>query len=122
MQRCNVCTLRCFTDGVVKLDPKDFGDRKGTFKTTSLCRSPGLRQDEVTGVCSVPPVFVQLACAFRYGSDDLDVMGLCFRKDIWLNGFQLYPESQKPSLTAMHETLLKKAGDNAYPFTFEVQS
>ncbi|XP_067347750.1 arrestin-C-like isoform X1 [Channa argus] len=80
-------------DGVVKLDPTDFGDRK---------------------------VFVQLACAFRYGSEDLDVMGLCFRKDIWLQIVQLYPENHKPALTAMHETLLKKAGDNAYPFSFEI--
>lgn len=65
-------------------------------------------------------VFVQLACAFRYGSDDLDVMGLCFRKDIWIQHVQIYPESHKPTLNAMHETLLMKAGDNTYPFSFEV--
>lgn len=80
-------------DGVVKLDPADFGDRK---------------------------VFVQLACAFRYGSDDLDVMGLCFRKDIWMLQTQLYPNGEKPALSAMHDTLLKKAGDNAHPFSFEI--
>ncbi|XP_047462887.1 arrestin 3a, retinal (X-arrestin) [Mugil cephalus] len=80
-------------DGVVKLDTADFGDRK---------------------------VFVQLACAFRYGSDDLDVMGLCFRKDIWVNHVQIYPDGTKPALTAMHDTLMKKAGDNAHPFTFEI--
>ncbi|XP_053187034.1 arrestin 3a, retinal (X-arrestin) [Scomber japonicus] len=80
-------------DGVVKLDPKDFGDRK---------------------------VFVQLACAFRYGSDDLDVMGLSFRKDIWIQHVQIYPESHKPTQSEMHETLLKKAGDNTYPFSFEI--
>ncbi|XP_010794643.1 arrestin 3a, retinal (X-arrestin) isoform X2 [Notothenia coriiceps] len=80
-------------DGVVKLDTKDFGDRK---------------------------VFVQLACAFRYGSEDLDVMGLCFRKDIWIQYFQIYPESPKPTLSAMHDTLLKKAGDDAKPFSFEI--
>ncbi|XP_063751120.1 arrestin 3a, retinal (X-arrestin) [Eleginops maclovinus] len=80
-------------DGVVKLDTKDFGDRK---------------------------VFVQLACAFRYGSEDLDVMGLCFRKDIWIHHVQIYPESHKPALSAMHDTLLKKAGDDAKPFTFEI--
>nr|XP_046267378.1 arrestin 3a, retinal (X-arrestin) [Scatophagus argus] len=80
-------------DGVVKLDTANFGDRK---------------------------VFVQLACAFRYGSDDLDVMGLCFRKDIWIHHVQIYPESHKPTLSAMHDTLLKKAGDNSYPFTFEI--
>lgn len=80
-------------DGVVKLDPADFGDRK---------------------------VFVQLACAFRYGSDDLDVMGLCFRKDIWLQQIHIYPNGEKPALSAMHDTLLKKAGDNAHPFSFEI--
>ncbi|XP_029303865.1 arrestin 3a, retinal (X-arrestin), partial [Cottoperca gobio] len=80
-------------DGVVKLDTKDFGDRK---------------------------VFVQMACAFRYGSEDLDVMGLCFRKDIWIQHVQIYPESHKPTLSAMHETLLKKAGSDAKPFTFEI--
>lgn len=66
-------------------------------------------------------VFVQLACAFRYGSDDLDVMGLCFRKDIWIKQIQIYPESHKPALSSMHDMLLKKAGDNSYPFTFEVR-
>ncbi|KAM7374559.1 hypothetical protein PAMP_007207 [Pampus punctatissimus] len=65
-------------------------------------------------------VFVQLACAFRYGSEDLDVMGLCFRKDIWIHYVQIYPENHKPALSAMHETLMKKAGDNSYPFTFEI--
>ncbi|XP_016527719.1 arrestin 3a, retinal (X-arrestin) [Poecilia formosa] len=80
-------------DGVVKVDTADFGDRKA---------------------------FVQLACAFRYGSEDLDVMGLCFRKDIWFEQTQIYPECNKPQLSAMHETLLKKAGDNAYPFSFEI--
>ncbi|XP_070700178.1 arrestin 3a, retinal (X-arrestin) [Pempheris klunzingeri] len=80
-------------DGIVKLDTAEFGDRK---------------------------VFVQLACAFRYGSEDLDVMGLCFRKDIWVQRVQIYPESHKPALSEMHDTLLKKAGDNSYPFTFEI--
>lgn len=69
----------------------------------------------------VPAVFVQLACAFRYGSDDLDVMGLCFRKDIWLSQVQLFPDGTKPDLSEMHDTLLKKAGDNSYPFSFQVR-
>ncbi|XP_035033614.1 arrestin-C [Hippoglossus stenolepis] len=80
-------------DGVVKLNPADFKDRK---------------------------VYVQLACAFRYGSDDLDVLGLCFRKDIWIQHVQIHPENHKPTLSAMHETLLKKAGDDAAPFSFEI--
>ncbi|KAM4545840.1 arrestin 3a, retinal (X-arrestin) [Odontesthes bonariensis] len=80
-------------DGVVKVDPTDFGDRKA---------------------------FVQLACAFRYGTEDLDFMGLCFRKDIWINQIQIYPDGSKPELSAMHDTLIKKAGDNAFPFSFEI--
>uniref|UniRef100_A0A3B4B4D6 Arrestin-C n=1 Tax=Periophthalmus magnuspinnatus TaxID=409849 RepID=A0A3B4B4D6_9GOBI len=80
-------------DGVVKLDPAELGDRK---------------------------VFCQLACAFRYGSDDLDVMGLCFRKDIWITHVQIYPQVSKPAQTPMHDTLMAKAGDNAYTFTFEI--
>ncbi|XP_020775744.2 arrestin 3a, retinal (X-arrestin) [Boleophthalmus pectinirostris] len=80
-------------DGVVKIDPAELGDRK---------------------------VFCQLACAFRYGSDDLDVMGLCFRKDIWIEHVQIYPQTSKPAQTPMHDTLLAKAGDNAYAFTFEI--
>ncbi|KAM9729726.1 arrestin 3a, retinal (X-arrestin) isoform 2-T2 [Menidia menidia] len=47
-------------------------------------------------------------------------MGLCFRKDIWINQIQIYPDPSKPELSAMHDTLMKKAGDNSYPFTFEI--
>ncbi|XP_046876484.1 arrestin 3a, retinal (X-arrestin) [Hypomesus transpacificus] len=80
-------------DGVLKIDPADLGDRK---------------------------VWVQLACAFRYGRDDLDVIGLSFRKDIWVQQVQLYPAAHKPTLTPMHETLLKKAGDQGHAFSFNI--
>ncbi|KAG9263223.1 arrestin-C-like [Astyanax mexicanus] len=81
-------------EGVVKIDPTDLGDRK---------------------------VWVQLCCAFRYGRDDLDVIGLSFRKDIWINHIQLYPDAgYKPTLTEMHNTLLKKAGEQSYAFTFDI--
>ncbi|KAL4648256.1 arrestin-C-like [Arapaima gigas] len=81
-------------DGVLKIDPAELGDRK---------------------------VWVQLACAFRYGRDDLDVIGLSFRKDIWIQHLQMYPPtgSSSPS-TPMQEVLLKKAGDQGYPFVFNV--
>ncbi|XP_072514506.1 arrestin 3a, retinal (X-arrestin) [Salminus brasiliensis] len=81
-------------EGVVKIDPTDLGDRK---------------------------VWVQLCCAFRYGRDDLDVIGLSFRKDIWIHHIQLYPDAgYKPTLTEMHNTLLKKAGEQSYAFTFDI--
>lgn len=67
--------------------------------------------------------WIQLACAFRYGRDDLDVIGLSFRKDIWFQHIQLYPPADhKPSKTAMHEALMSKAGDQGIPFTFNVMS
>ncbi|MCJ8742144.1 hypothetical protein PDJAM_G00078640 [Pangasius djambal] len=76
-----------------------------------------IRQQELP-----PPfVWVQLCCAFRYGNEDLDVIGLIFRKDIWINHIQLYPDAgHKPQLTDMHNTLLKKAGEQAYAFTFNI--
>ncbi|KAF4082231.1 hypothetical protein AMELA_G00149100 [Ameiurus melas] len=81
-------------EGVVKIDPKDLGDRK---------------------------VWVQLCCAFRYGNEDLDVIGLIFRKDIWVENIQIYPDiGYKPQLTDMHNILLKKAGEQAYAFTFNI--
>lgn len=81
-------------DGVLRLDTKNFGVKK---------------------------VFVTLACAFRYGSEDLDVMGLSFRKDIWIKRFQVYPAgSHKPDLSPIHQTLIKKAGGDAVPFRFEL--
>lgn len=67
-------------------------------------------------------VWIQLACAFRYGREDLDVIGLSFRKDIWIQHIQLYPDAgHKPTLTEMHNTLLKKAGEQGHPFTFNVR-
>lgn len=68
-------------------------------------------------------MYVTLTCAFRYGRDDLDVIGLTFRKDIYVLTTQLYPPvpDQAPkTLTPLQEKLMKKLGENAYPFTFEV--
>lgn len=64
-----------------------------------------------------------LTCAFRYGRDDLDVIGLTFRKDLYVLTTQIFPPvpDQVPkTLTPLQEKLLKKLGENAYPFTFEV--
>uniref|UniRef100_A0A665UYY3 Arrestin red cell n=1 Tax=Echeneis naucrates TaxID=173247 RepID=A0A665UYY3_ECHNA len=52
--------------------------------------------DPVDGVILVDPeylkdrkVFVTLTCAFRYGREDLDVLGLSFRKDLYISTFQV---------------------------------
>lgn len=87
--------ISVFADGVVLVDPDYLKDRK---------------------------VFAHVLAAFRYGREDLDVLGLTFRKDLFLASVQVYPpvkEQQKP-LTRLQERLIKKLGPNAYPFFFEV--
>lgn len=68
-------------------------------------------------------VFVTLTCAFRYGREDLDVLGLTFRKDLFVANIQAFPPvpEEKKSLTRLQERLIKKLGEHAYPFTFEVK-
>ncbi|KAM6953168.1 arrestin 3b, retinal (X-arrestin) [Aplochiton taeniatus] len=82
-------------DGVIKVDPANLNGRK---------------------------VFVSMACAFRYGTDDLDVIGLSFRKDIWVERVQVYPvpAGSKPASTPMQEALLKKCGDEGHSFLFQL--
>uniref|UniRef100_A0A6Q2XID6 Arrestin beta 2 n=1 Tax=Esox lucius TaxID=8010 RepID=A0A6Q2XID6_ESOLU len=70
-----------------------------------------------------PSVFVTLTCAFRYGREDLDVLGLSFRKDLYISTFQAFPalpaEESKP-LSRLQERLLKKLGQHAHPFNFTI--
>ncbi|XP_035266787.1 arrestin 3b, retinal (X-arrestin) [Anguilla anguilla] len=81
-------------DGVLKVDPSELEGRK---------------------------VWVQMLCAFRYGQEDLDVIGLSFRKDIWIQHIQIYPsEGSKPANTPMQDALMKKIGDQGHPFTFTI--
>ncbi|EDO43535.1 predicted protein [Nematostella vectensis] len=86
--------------------------------------------DPIDGVVLVDPeyvkdgkkVFAHVLAAFRYGREDLDVLGLTFRKDLFLATVQVYPpktDDQK-ALTRLQERLLKKLGSNAYPFKFEL--
>uniref|UniRef100_UPI0037E77ADC arrestin 3b, retinal (X-arrestin) n=1 Tax=Semicossyphus pulcher TaxID=241346 RepID=UPI0037E77ADC len=81
-------------DGVVKVDPSGLNGRK---------------------------VYVYLACAFRYGSEDLDVIGLSFRRDIWIQRVQVYPPTEASTAkTPMQESLMKKVGEQGCPFTFQM--
>ncbi|XP_038555548.1 arrestin 3b, retinal (X-arrestin) [Micropterus salmoides] len=83
-----------FADGVVKVDPSGLNGRK---------------------------VFVYLACAFRYGNDELDVIGLSFRRDIWIQRIQVYPPTgENATISPLQESLLKKIGDQGYPFSFQM--
>ncbi|KAK6480301.1 arrestin-C-like [Huso huso] len=85
--------------------------------------------EEVDGMVLVDPeylkdrkAYVSLTCAFRYGRDDLEVYGLSFRKDIYLDTVQVYPptgEEKKPQ-THLQQQLVKKLGEYAYPFNITI--
>uniref|UniRef100_A0A672T833 Arrestin-C n=1 Tax=Sinocyclocheilus grahami TaxID=75366 RepID=A0A672T833_SINGR len=80
------------------------------------CSQPGLPDLSI----KTSPMTL-LACAFRYGREDLDVIGVSFRKDIWIKRIQMYPfEGTKPPNTPIQDALLKKAGDQGHPFTFDI--
>ncbi|NP_001081898.1 S-arrestin [Xenopus laevis] len=83
--------------------------------------------EPVDGVVLVDPdllkgkkVYVTLTCAFRYGQEDIDVIGLTFRKDLYYARTQIYPPVEDPkALTKVQERLMKKLGNNAFPFVLE---
>jgi len=56
--------VTCCVDGVILVDPEYVGERK---------------------------VFAQVLAAFRYGREDLDVLGLTFRKDLFISSVPVYP-------------------------------
>ncbi|TRY95450.1 hypothetical protein DNTS_032475 [Danionella cerebrum] len=111
------------------------------FKKISKDKSVGVymgRRDFVDRVDSVDPVdgvllvdpeqlkgkkaYVTLSCVFRYGRDDMDVMGIAFRREIYMSTRQIYPplqDKEQGILTRIQDKLLRKLGDNAYPFFFE---
>lgn len=89
--------------------------------------------DPIDGVVLVEPeylkdrkVYGHVLAAFRYGREDLDVLGLTFRKDLYLASSQIFPPLEsdpatKRPLTRLQERLIKKlGGENAYPFFFEL--
>lgn len=89
----------------------------------SHLRTSFLRHDSSLSFPPLTAVFVMLTCAFRYGHDDLDVIGLTFRKDLYVQVQQVFPPeptSTQGPLTVLQERLLQKLGDNAYPFTLQV--
>lgn len=70
-------------------------------------------------------VYIMLSCTFKYGREDQDVLGMIFRRDIFLTTRQVYPDLQdkeRSTHTKIQEKLLHKLGDNAFPFFFEVRA
>lgn len=77
----------------------------------------------ITPPCPHFAVFVTLTCAFRYGREDLDVLGLSFRKDLFIATYQPFPPMPNPPRppTRLQDRLLKKLGQHAHPFFFTVR-
>ncbi|KAM7541177.1 hypothetical protein Aperf_G00000037834 [Anoplocephala perfoliata] len=83
----------------------DLSKKHGTRITAYLSKRDFLDHlthvDPIEGVVLVDEsyvrnrsVFVHVLAAFRYGREDLDVLGLSFRKDLFLASAQLYPPQQ----------------------------
>ncbi|XP_047495006.1 arrestin homolog [Penaeus chinensis] len=71
-------------------------------------------------------VFGQFVLTFRYGREDEEVMGLRFCNEACLQAEQLWPR-QNPdepykNLTPLQDTLVKRLGAGAVPFSFTVSS
>nr|ATY71615.1 S-antigen arrestin b [Maurolicus mucronatus] len=85
--------------------------------------------DPIDGVVLLDPVqvkgkkvYITLSCSFRYGRDDSDVLGMAFRRDIFVSTRQVFPALQdrdKATHTRIQKNMLRKLGDHAYPFFFE---
>ncbi|KER31140.1 hypothetical protein T265_02585 [Opisthorchis viverrini] len=104
--------------------------------------------DPIEGVVLVDPdyvkdrkVFIHLLGAFRYGHDEVDLMGMQYHSDLYLSTKQVYPLTvpvnstgvisksplhlnsaplEPPTLTRLQERLVRKLGTNAYPFYFQL--
>jgi len=65
-------------------------------------------------------VYGQLVTTYRYGREEDEVMGLKFSKEMVLANSMIIPlpKNEKPEVTAIQEKLLKKMGNNSYPFLF----
>ncbi|KAM6304965.1 S-arrestin [Aegotheles albertisi] len=97
----------------IYLGRRDFIDNAGNVEPVDgvVLVDPSLIKDK--------KVYVSLTCAFRYGQEDIDVIGLTFRRDLYFSRVQVYPPVDKPELHShLQECLLKKLGKNAYPFFF----
>ena len=84
----------------------------------------GRRADRPTGQAHpscLSPVYVSLTCAFRYGQEDIDVIGLSFRRDLYFSQVQVFPPvGASGATTRLQESLIKKLGANTYPFLLTV--
>uniref|UniRef100_A0A4W3I1S6 S-arrestin n=1 Tax=Callorhinchus milii TaxID=7868 RepID=A0A4W3I1S6_CALMI len=87
----------------------------------------GLRQRQAPTVQPIKGpqpnlIYCRLSCIFHYGKEDMDVIGHPFSRDLYVSTIQIYPPTEETAhpLTKLQERLLKKVGDKAYPFCFQL--
>eukprot|EP00062_Callorhinchus_milii_P000305 gi/632934183/ref/XP_007902404.1/ PREDICTED: S-arrestin [Callorhinchus milii] len=75
-----------------------------------------------TGYVKDRKIYCRLSCIFHYGKEDMDVIGHPFSRDLYVSTIQIYPPTEETAhpLTKLQERLLKKVGDKAYPFCFQL--
>ncbi|XP_057329354.1 beta-arrestin-1-like isoform X1 [Microplitis mediator] len=87
--------------------------------------------DPIDGVVLIDPdyvkdrkIFGHVLAHLRFGREDLDVLGLIVKRELYLATDQIYPappnKEQPQKLTRLQERLIKKLGSNAYPFYFKL--
>lgn len=101
--------LLIFFEG--KRDFGDYGDSVEPVEGVVLVDSDYLKDRKVFG---------QVVTTFRYGREEDEVMGLHFSRQLYLALDQIYPSEHDAEASELQNKLVKKLGNNAIPFTFDL--
>eukprot|EP00118_Oscarella_pearsei_P019168 m.202071 g.202071 ORF g.202071 m.202071 type:complete len:516 (+) comp39604_c0_seq20:135-1682(+) len=110
----------------VYVGKRDFIDHNGQVDPIDgvVLVEPDCLHSEENGGRTNKKVFIQVLSAFRHGREDLDVLGLSFRKDLYEDHIVLYPRDGPPDAlaprTKLQDRLIRKLGLNAVPFVFQL--
>ena len=94
-----------------KRDFGDYGDSVEPVEGVVLVDSDYLKDRKVFG---------QVVTTFRYGREEDEVMGLHFSRQLYLALDQIYPTKDGPDKSELQDKLVRKLGENAIPFTFDL--
>jgi arrestin-2 len=94
-----------------KRDFGDYGDSVEPVEGVVVVDSEYLKNRKVFG---------QVVTTFRYGREEDEVMGLHFSRQLYLALDQVYPYKHDPEKSELQDKLVRKLGDHAFPFTFDL--
>jgi len=83
--------------------------------------------DDIKGIAYIPDlsrvkghyIFASLIVTYRYGREEDEVMGLCFKKEMVCDRAQVYPNNEEDKMIELQEKLMQKLGEGAKPFTLQ---